>query len=313
MTGNIDNQDLNTFLEKNKNNQMILYGAGSRGVRVFYNLISKGVKKEQLLFSDSNPKLWNTMLCDTKVISIEELQSFSPDTCLIISSSVRYEIIPKLQNLGFSNIHYFHSLLFAEQMYEKYDSTFLRIIEEIGDNRGADNEEQYTLYSSLKSMENLSGDVAEVGVYKGGTSKLLCEVKGKKNLYLFDTFEGLPKTKEHDLFVQSGWLHDTSVDSVKKYLEKYENVHFFKGVFPETAYSVSDKKFCFVHLDTNLYQSTLDSLEFFWPRMVKGGRIVSHDYNTTSMPGIKKAFREFFKNEPEKIIEIADSQVMVFK
>ncbi len=313
MTKNTNNQNLNTFLENNKNNQIILYGAGSRGVRVFYNLISKGFKKQQFLFCDSNPKLWNTMLCGIKIISFDELKLFSPDTCLIISSSVRYEIIPKLQESGFNNIHYFHSLLFAEQMYEKFDSNFLRIIEEIGDNRGADNDEQYTLYSSLKSMKNLSGDVAEVGVYKGGTSKLLCESKGKKNLYLFDTFEGLPKTKEYDLFVQSGWLHDTSVDSVKKYLEKYKNVYFFKGIFPETANSILDKKFCFVHLDANLYQSTIDSLEFFWPRMVKGGRIVSHDYKTNSMPGITKAFQEFFKNEPEKIIEIADSQVMVIK
>ena len=68
-----------------------------------------------------------------------------------------------------------------------------------------------------------------------------------------------------------------------------------------------------MHLDTNLYQSTLDSLEFFWPRMVSGGRIVSHDYNTTSMPGVKKAFVEFFINEKEKLIEVADSQIMVIK
>ena len=47
--------------------------------------------------------------------------------------------------------------------------------------------------------------------------------------------------------------------------------------------------------------------------MTSGGRIVCHDYNTNSMPGLKKAFSEFFKDEPEKIIEIADSQVMVIK
>ena len=90
MTGTTNNQDFNEFLEKNKNNQIILYGAGSRGVRVFHNLISKGIKKQQLLFCDSNPNLWNTMLCGTKVISLDELKSFPSDTCFIISSSVRY-------------------------------------------------------------------------------------------------------------------------------------------------------------------------------------------------------------------------------
>ena len=47
--------------------------------------------------------------------------------------------------------------------------------------------------------------------------------------------------------------------------------------------------------------------------MVTGGRIVSHDYNTTSMPGVKKAFLEFFTDQKEKLIEIADSQIMVIK
>ena len=309
---NIKN-DIFEFVNKNKNKQIILYGAASRGVRVLFNLIEKGVDKNQILFCDTNPHKWGKTLYDIKIISIEELKSLSKDVCIIISSSVRYEILPYLKKLGFVNTHYFHSLLFAKQMYEKHDSKFLKIMKEIGDNRGADNEENYTLYSSLKAVKDLVGDIAEIGVYKGGTAKLLCELKGNKNLYLFDTFEGLPNTKDDDLFVQKGWLHDTSVESVKKYLANYDNVHFLKGVFPETNTSVLNKKFSFVHLDVNLYQTTLDALEFFWPRMISSGRIVSHDYNTNSMPGIKKAFSEFFKNEPEKIIEIADSQVMVVK
>ena len=62
-----------------------------------------------------------------------------------------------------------------------------------------------------------------------------------------------------------------------------------------------------------MYQSTLDALKFFWPRMVKGGRIISHDYNANNIAGIKKAFREFFNDSPEKIIEIADTQSMIIK
>ena len=300
-------------LKKNASKPIILYGAASRGIRVLYNLIDKGFPQEQILFCDSNPKLWNTTLRNVKVISLDELQSFPKDTCIIISSSMRYEIIPALEKLGFTEIHYFHSLLFAEQMYEKFDSQFLEILNKIGDNRGADNAENYTLYSSLKATKNLPGNIAEVGVYKGGTARLICEIKGDKNLYLFDTFEGLPETNDNDLFVQKGWLHNTSLESVKNYLSDFKNIYFLKGVFPETVAPISDKKFSFIHLDTNLYQSTLDALEFFWPRMVVGGRIVSHDYNTNSMPGVKQAFSEFFMDQPEKIIDMNDSQVMVIK
>ena len=313
MKPNNESNELFSLIEKNRAKQIILYGAASRGVRVLYNLIEKGFPKEQIIFCDSNPKLWNTKLYGYPIISLEELQKFSKDTCIIISSSVRYEIIPSLEKLGFTEIHYFHSLLFAEQMYEKYDSKFLEILHKIGDNRGADNEENYTLYSCLNATKHLQGDIAEVGVYKGGTAKLIAEVKDSKNLYLCDTFEGLPETKDNDQFVQKGWLHDTSVESVQEYLKEYKNINFLKGIFPHTSKPISNKQFSFVHLDTNLYQSTLDSLEFFWPRMVSGGRIVSHDYNTTSMPGVKKAFVEFFINEKEKLIEVADSQIMVIK
>ena len=313
MKSNDEKNQLFKLIEKNKSKQIILYGAASRGVRVLNNLIDKGFPEKQILFCDSNSKLSNTTLSNIKIISIDELKSFPKDICIIISSSMRYEIIPALEKLGFTEIHYFHSLLFAEQIYEKYNSEFLEILNKIGDNRGADNEENYSLYSSIKATKHLVGNIAEVGVYKGGTAKLICEVKGDKNLYLFDTFEGLPETNANDHFVQKGWLHNTSIDSVKKYLEDYENVHFLKGVFPETSSPVSEEKFSFIHLDTNLYKSTLDALEFFWPRMASGGRIISHDYNAASMPGVKKAFLEFFENSPEKIIEIADSQVLAIK
>ena len=197
---NNSKNDLIKLLKKNYGKQIILYGAASRGVRSLYNLIDKGFPQEQILFCDSNPKLWNTTLCNVKVISLDELQSFPKDVCIIISSSVRYEIIPSLEKLGFTEIHYFHSLLFAEQMYEKYDSKFLGILNKIGNNRGADNEENYTLYSSLIATKNLQGDIAEVGVYKGGTARLICEVKGKRNLYLFDTIPNLNQTYKLSLF-----------------------------------------------------------------------------------------------------------------
>ena len=155
MKENNKKNDLIEVIDKNKNKQIILYGAASRGVRVLFNLIQKGVDKDQILFCDTNSQKWGKTLYGIRIISIEELKSLSKDVCIIISSSVRYEIFPYLEKLGFVNIHYFHSLLFVEQMYEKHDSKFLKIMEEIGDNRGADNEENYTLYSSLRLLKIL--------------------------------------------------------------------------------------------------------------------------------------------------------------
>jgi hypothetical protein len=60
----------------------------------------------------------------------------------------------------------------------------------------------------------------------------------------------------------------------------------------------------------DLYKTTLDALEFFYPRMNPGGVIMSHDYIRC---GVKKAFDEFFKDKPEPIIQLIDSQSLIVK
>ena len=45
--------------------------------------------------------------------------------------------------------------------------------------------------------------------------------------------------------------------------------------------------------------------------MQKGGIILSHDYS--HLEGVRKAFDEFFKNKPEKILELPMTQCMVIK
>lgn len=312
MITNVEKLRLNEFLNEIKTRQIVLFGASSRGKRVLNNLIEKGIDKKHLKFCDNDPQKWNKEVQGVQIISINELKTLSKDTCIIISSSLNYEINEQLNTLGFSNVHYFHSLLFAEQIYEKYDQKFLHILESIREKCYMDNEEKYTLYSSMKSICRLVGEVAEVGVYKGGSAKIICEVKEEKKLYLFDTFEGYPNTDKEDL-LQKGWLGNTSLEDVKKYLSGYNNIYYFKGLFPQTAKSISDKQFCLVHLDVDNYQTVMAALQFFWPRMVEDGRIISHDYNAFDVPGVRKAFLEFFSDHPEKLIEVSDTQVLVVK
>ena len=50
--------------------------------------------------------------------------------------------------------------------------------------------------------------------------------------------------------------------------------------------------FSFVHLDVDLYQSTKDGLAWFYPRLNRGGILISHDYSNAD--GVRKAFDEFF-------------------
>lgn len=170
--------------------------------------------------------------------------------------------------------------------------------------------EAYQVYMLAEKTAKIKGDVAEVGVYTGGSAKLICEAKGDRVLHLFDTFNGLPNLSKNDNQKQFHvGQYPASLDKVKNYLKNYKKVYFYKGIFPNTAVSLKNKKFSFVHLDVDIYQSTLDCLRFFYPRMNKGGIIISHDY--INSPGVKKAIDEFFQNKPEPIIEIAQQAMIV--
>ncbi len=308
------NLNLLDFLNGIQGKKIVLFGAASAGKRAVLNLMEKGVGKKDLLFFDNNSDKWGKRILGIKVLSRQEFDKKSKSTPILITSSMFAEITAELEKSGFTNKHYIRSLLYTEHLLLKYDDEFINLLADVRDRCNMDNEEKFTLYSSMKAISGLSGEVAEVGVYKGGSAKILCEYKGDKEIHLFDTFEGLPaKTVTKDDLVKPGWLSDVDLNDVKKYLSKFSKVFFHKGLFPETADGVKNKKFCLVHLDTDIYQGTLDGLKFFWPRMAIGGRIISHDYNNVDCPGVKRAFREFFAGNLEKIIDMADTQAMAVK
>jgi hypothetical protein len=187
---------------------------------------------------------------------------------------------------------------------------FIRNIKEDIETWAAYNE-VYQLYSAIKSVKKIKGDIAEVGVYKGGTGKVICKYKGDKNTHLFDTFEGLPKTTYLDDTRNYQGKYSTSFEEVKERFKNEKNVFFYKGLFPDTANPVKKRRFSLVHLDVDLYKSTIDSLKFFYPRLNRGGIIISHDYVGTK--GVTKAFNDFFRNKPEPVIELSGTQCIVIK
>jgi len=175
--------------------------------------------------------------------------------------------------------------------------------------------EAYTVYSIALSQSKLDGDMAEVGVYQGGSAKLISEAKGNKTLHLFDTFTGLPSLSDVDVhfginFWKENDFNNTSQEKVMNYLSKYNNIKIYPGKFPETSKPIINSKFSFVHLDVDLYQSTLDSLNFFYPRLIQGGIIITHDYHSS---GVNKAFKEYFQSKQIPIIELTGSQCMIVK
>lgn len=157
--------------------------------------------------------------------------------------------------------------------------------------------------------EGLDGDIAELGVYKGGTAALLATFARRLNCtaYLFDTFEGFHQADLHG--VDAGTpthFKDTSLEAVRAVVGD-QNVQFVKGRFPDTARAVPhDAQFCLVHLDCDLYAPMRDGLAFFYPRLVPGGFMIVHDYSSLAWGGPERAVDEFLADKSENVTPLPD-------
>ena len=191
----------------------------------------------------------------------------------------------------------------------------------------------------------IEGDLAELGVYRGDFSKEMNALFPDRELFLFDTFEGfderdltVEKEKAGDgknARASVGDFGDTSIEIVKEKLPYPEKAIFIKGYFPESlgrdlqmcgeertevcpeqmteagSDQISERcpenrKYCIVSLDTDLYEPTYHGLNFFYDRLVPGGVIMIHDYNSSQYPGVKRAVRRFSRERGVYVMPLMD-------
>lgn len=140
-----------------------------------------------------------------------------------------------------------------------------------------------------------AGICAEVGVFRGGSLIAIAQEVAPRKVVGFDTFSGLPACQCSEIDRHMAGEFAESMGAVRWRAESagLSNVDLVQGTFPETGSEFEEESFAFVHLDVDLYLSTLAALEWFWPRMVKGGVIVVDDYRWARCPGVDKALEEF--------------------
>jgi hypothetical protein len=220
------------------------------------------------------------------------------------------------KKFGFE-LHIVKSQDFVKKDYLWHErERFNQIYEKMQEQTVVDKERCYVLYQFLQYAMAIEGEIAEVGVYRGGTARLIAETVAslKRPIHLFDTFSGLPVSdKEIDAAWKGGEFGDTSIESVKKYLQNNPNINIHAGLFPQTAVSVGNKIFSFIHVDVDIYQSALDCSIFFYDRMARGAIMIFDDYGFIGCEGLKKAVDEFFISKPEKPIYLPTGQGLIIK
>jgi O-methyltransferase len=152
---------------------------------------------------------------------------------------------------------------------------------------------------------NVPGDFAETGVWRGGSvilMRALLKVHNitERKVWCADSFEGMPIPKGRDKETSDMEFSDrdylkVSVEEVKRNFERFglldDQVQFLKGWFSETLPIAPIRQLALLRLDGDLYESTRDALSNLYDKISAGGYVIIDDYN--NWEGCRIAVDEF--------------------
>lgn len=144
-----------------------------------------------------------------------------------------------------------------------------------------------TLELICRRLENVSGAAAELGVYRGFFARCINQLLPERELYLFDSFEGFRENAGASESFQAAHAN-TGIEKVLAIMPNPENIIVKPGFFPESLNGM-EEQFCLVSLDVDFEETTLAGLQYFWPRLAKGGYLLLHDWGSPKLPGVAKA------------------------
>lgn len=167
----------------------------------------------------------------------------------------------------------------------------------------------------LGRTRDVPGDVAECGVFKGGSLMaiaLYLKDNGLgKHVYGLDSFRGFDGSVQKDIELggaqdrekRVGGFEATSLAHVRAKLvglRLLDTITLVPGYFADTLETLPSANFSFVHLDCDIYDSYKQTLGYFYPRMSPGGIILFDEYNDPPWPGCNLAVDKFLAEKPEK-------------
>jgi O-methyltransferase len=174
-------------------------------------------------------------------------------------------------------------------------------------------ERAWGLYQLAGAAHAICGDVAEVGVFRGGTAKFLTLLLSNisRSFYFYDTWDGIPVVDErHDNPVLLGQFANVNLGDVMEFVGNKPNHIFTKGVFPFEGFCA--RPFAFVHIDVDTHVTVKNSLEKIYHHVVPGGVIVIDDYDLI-YEGVKPAVDSFFQDKKETPINMIVGQAFIIK
>jgi O-methyltransferase len=180
----------------------------------------------------------------------------------------------------------------------------------------------------------IPGAFAECGVWLGGSVEamlltLLEQGVRDRDVYLYDTFEGMTEPTEHDTSKFDPPALDTWREADESDTRAYEaffhpdkfnigvvrdallatgypeeRLHFVQGPVEETIPATVPDTLALLRLDTDWYESTRHELQHLYPLISPGGIMIIDDYG--HWEGCRRAVEEYFADRPAPLLSRVD-------
>ena len=211
---------------------------------------------------------------------------------------------------GFTTTHFLGFR--TDEKFNKAFSTAIKSLPEDGPKylKSIEWRAHITTWAANQALNNEEGgDFVECGVWYGTLSKTICEYLnmenfGDRKFYLVDTFgetEGNHPYYKKDIY-----------DDVKDRFAIYPQVKIIRGLVPGCLAKITSEKIGYLAIDMNSSEPELETLKYFYKKLVKGAIIYFDDYGW-GYPELRKVVDEFFSDKPETLLHFPSGNSIVIK
>lgn len=198
-----------------------------------------------------------------------------------------------------------------------FDSEIVEIITKVRPYTMTSPDKLHALISAARYVHahDIPGAIVECGVWRGGSMHSVArtlDARGdhSRDLYLFDTYEGMPPPSDRDVRADGSTAADllaktsksslvwavATLDDVRSGFEENisypaEKIHYVVGKVEDTIPGEAPDQIAILRLDTDWYASTKHELEHLWDRLSPGGVLIIDDYG--SWQGSREATDEW--------------------
>ncbi len=254
-----------------------------------------------------------------QLVSILEIENSSKHQVIVcledineIKDSVRFIIENDLQKLNYVFDNQFPNFPF------NYENPYNLIAQKAKQRAKSmiSDEQLFDLIQFIDQTSSVEGDVVEFGSLHGGSGAIISEAvdcfSPGKNVYLFDTFKGIPKSKYGLDFHWTNSFANNSYNEVKNAFKDMKNVNIIAGDINLTHKTIKNN-LSFAYIASDTYESGLLLLNYLWPKLNRGGILAVCDYG--SFPNcypLTVIVDLFFEDKKEEIFVYKPAKLGIF-